>query len=169
LDKDTLNLFYYRRGGLYFKIFTNFVTGSSEEKILEVKKDLDINVAVAIFNSSTWFWFFTLFSDCRHLGRREIDNFPIDFETMDRMIYTKLSKLGNELSEDLKKNSKMKMRVYKDVKEVECYQFYAKDSISLIDKIDDLIGNYYGFTIEEIKFIKNYNRSFRIYDEDLEE
>jgi len=169
LVKGTSNIFYYRRGGLYFKIFTNFVTGSSEEKILEVKKNLNVDAAIAVFNSSTWFWFFTLFSDCRHLGRREIEKFPIDFDIMGKSIYMQLCQLGNELSGDLKKNSKIKNRVYKDIKEVECYQFYAKNSIEIIDKIDDLLGTFYGLTDVETKFIKNYNRSFRIYDEEFEE
>jgi hypothetical protein len=34
----------------------------------------------------------------------------------------------------LKKNYKIKTRVYKNVKEVECYEFYAKYSIQIIDK-----------------------------------
>lgn len=163
-QKKSENILYYRRGGLYYKIFTNFMTGSSEEKIFNLKDDVKLNAVTAIFNSSTWFWFFTVFSDCRHVGRREIEEFPIDFNTIQSNLYSELERLGLELNNDYKKNSVIKTRVYKGIKEVECYQFYAKDSIQIIDEIDTIIGRYYEFTDEEINFIKNYNRSYRLYD-----
>jgi hypothetical protein len=48
-------------------------------------------------------------------------------------------------------------------------EFYPRLSKSLLDKIDDILSNYYGFTEEELDFIVNYDIKYRMGDELSEE
>ncbi len=74
--RGSSNIVYYRRGGLYWKVFVDFETKSSEEKLLRLTSDVDRYAVTAALSSSLWFWYYTVTSDCRHLGNRDINSFP---------------------------------------------------------------------------------------------
>lgn len=156
------NRIFYRRGGLYWKVFVDFETGSSEEKIIHVLPEIDKYGIIAALSSDLWWWYFTITSDCRHLGNRDIGTFPFDPREMDSNKLKKLCKLGKDYVEDLKRNAKDAIRVYKGKKKVECLSFRVNQSKSILDEIDQVLAQHYGFTEEELDFIINYDIKYRM-------
>ena len=156
------NIVYYRRGGLYWKVFVDFVTGSSEEKIIHLLPEIDKYAIIAALSSDLWWWYFTITSDCRHLGNRDIETFPFDPREMTSHQQKSLSDLGKQYVKDLKRNAVDAVRVYKGKKSVDCLSFRVNQSKSILDDIDRVLARHYGFTAEELDFILNYDIKYRL-------
>jgi methylase of polypeptide subunit release factors len=156
------NIVYYRRGGLYWKVFVDFVTGSSEEKIIHLLPEIDKYAIIAALSSDLWWWYFTITSDCRHLGNRDIETFPFDPREMTSHQQKSLSDLGKQYVKDLKRNAVDAVRVYKGKKSVDCLSFRVNQSKSILDEIDRVLARHYGFTAEELDFILNYDIKYRL-------
>lgn len=156
------NKVYYRRGGLYWKVFVDFVTGSSEEKIIHLLPEIDKYTIIAALSSDLWWWYFTITSDCRHLGNRDIATFPFDPREMGSREQKTLAGLGKDYVEDLKRNAVDAVRVYKGKKSVDCLSFRVNQSKPILDEIDRLLARYYGFTAGELDFILNYDIKYRL-------
>lgn len=167
IAKNTGTDMYYRRGGLYWKIFTDEPTHSSEEKILNVKNSFGIYAMIALLSSNLWFWYYTSTSDCRHLGNRDINTFPFNQAKMPKDDFAELSRLGKLLADDMKNKSDRRIRVYKGVNEVPVISFNMKKSKSIIDQIDVILGKYYKFTANELDYIINHNVKFRMRDDEV--
>ena len=54
----------------------------SEFKELTFAKAEEAKLALCCLNSNLFYWFVTVFSDCRHVNKREVDSFPIDLERL---------------------------------------------------------------------------------------
>ncbi len=160
--KKSNNIVFYRRGGLYWKVFVDFPTESSEEKIIYLLENIDKYLIVAVLSSNLWFWYFTITSDCRHLGNRDINTFPLDIKNLSNEIYKKLAFLGEKYVNDLKLNAENTIRVYKGKKSVECLSFKVNQSKPIIDEIDKILAEHYEFTEEELDFIINYDIKYRM-------
>jgi len=63
---------------------------------------------------------------------------------------------------DFKKHAQRKECNYKTTGKVVYDEFYPKYSKSIIDKIDRVLAQHYGFTNEEIDFIINYDIKYRM-------
>lgn len=160
--KHSDNLVYYRRGGLYWKVFVDFLTNSSEEKIIKLFPEIDKYSIIASLSSSLWWWYFTITSDCRHLGNRDFETFPFDPREIDNSLAKKISSLGKKYVEDLKWNAEDTVRVYKGKNSVEVLSFRVNQSKPIIDEIDKVLAQHYGFTDEELDFIINYDIKYRM-------
>jgi len=160
--RNSNNIVYYRRGGLYWKVFVDFVTGSSEEKIIHLLPEIDKYAIIAALSSDLWWWYFTITSDCRHLGNRDIETFPFDPREMNSHQQKTLSDLGKQYVKDLKRNAVDAVRVYKGKKSVDCLSFRVNQSKSILDEIDRMLAGHYGFTAEELDFILNYDIKYRL-------
>ena len=156
------NRVFYRRGGLYWKVFVDFETGSSEEKIIHLLPEVDKYGVIAALSSDLWWWYFTITSDCRHLGNRDISTFPFDPREMSTDGLKSLCGLGRDYVKDLKRNAENAVRVYKGKKAVECLSFRVNQSKSILDEIDRVLARHYGFTAEELDFILNYDIKYRL-------
>lgn len=160
--KTSSNKVFYRRGGLYWKVFVDFETGSSEEKIIDLLPEVDRYSIIAILSSNLWFWYLMLTSDCRHLGNRDIETFPIDPRKLNGGLNSTLSMLGKKYVKDLKKNAENTVRVYKGTKAVEVLSFRVNQSKEILDEIDTVLAAHYGFTEKELDFIINYDIKYRM-------
>ena len=72
------------------------------------------------------------------------------------------------MQSDYQRNSHIKTRNYsKKGREftMQKQHFFIKHSKPIIDKIDRILGKYYGFTEEELDFIINYDIKYRMGDE----
>ena len=156
------NKVFYRRGGLYWKVFVDFETGSSEEKIIYLKPEIDKYAIIAALSSNLWFWYFTITSDCRHLGKRDIHTFSFNPQEMSPAHHRNFCELGREYVCDLKRNAESIVRVYRGNRAVECLNFRVKESKPIIDEIDRVLAQHYGFTDEELDFIINYDIKYRM-------
>jgi hypothetical protein len=167
--KKSDNKVFYRRGGLYWKVFVDFETESSEEKIICLTPDINKYSIIAALSSSLWFWYFTATSDCRHLGNRDISTFPFEPREMKTELYEKLNKMGKAYVQDLQENAMSVVRTYKGKNDVDCLSFRVKMSKPIIDEIDRVLAQHYGFTDEELDFIINYDIKYRMGRDDGEE
>jgi len=156
------NRVFYRRGGLYWKVFVDFETGSSEEKIIHLLPEVDKYGIIAALSSGLWWWYFTITSDCRHLGNRDISTFPFDPRDMSAGRLKSLCTLGRAYVKDLKRNAVDAVRVYKGTNPVECLSFRVNQSKPIIDEIDTVLAGHYGLTAEELDFILNYDIKYRL-------
>ena len=131
----------------------------SEFKQLTFASKSHAKLALCCLNSSLFYWFVTVFSDCRHVNRREVDAFPIDLATAAAST-DEATGLADKLMRDLKRNSvDRSMRFQHDTLTVQC--IYPKFSKALIDQIDELLSRHYGFSGEELDFIVNYDIKYR--------
>ena len=115
----------------------------------------------ALLNSSLFYWLLTVYSDCRNLNKREIDNARFNIVKTDQKIVLKLVKLCRALMEDIQKNSRMLKMSYRDIRPANTVT-YPKHSKSIIDEIDRVLAKHYGFTDEELDFIINYDIKYRM-------
>ena len=157
---------YFHNARLYWIRAMNFVPYfwnerdgekiSTQLKPLYLATALDASAVCATLNSSLFYWWYVVISDCRHVNLREIQNFPIGLAQMDDAIKRRLSVLTDELMADLKLHSQRKERNQKTTGLVVYDGFYPRHSKPIMDKIDCVLAKHYSFTTEELDFVINY-------------
>jgi hypothetical protein len=162
-------IYYRTSGGRYFKIVTNYPTGSTKEKALYFDKDI-ADIIGAILSSNLFFWFYQIYSNNLDLKLYDISIFCIPYKKLleNPDLIKKIEEVYNEYLSDIEKNAIVKKTTqYKKIKEFKEYRI--RKSKHIIDKIDDLICPLYGMTEQEIDFIKNYEIKFRLSEEDSDD
>ena len=135
---------------------------STQVKPLYLTAELDADVVVAALNSSLFYWWYVILSDCRHLNLREIRSFRIGIDEMEGKIKQSLSELSTDLMRDLRHHAQRKETNYKTTGRVVYDEFFPRHSKPIIDKIDHVLAEHYGFTDEELDFIINYDIKYRM-------
>ena len=135
---------------------------STQVKNLRLATEEDAATVVAALNSSLFYWWFLILSDCRHLNLREIESFPLGLERMRKSTKQRLVRLTDELMESFKRHSQRKETHYQTTGQVVYDEFYQKPSKPIVDKIDRVLAEHYGFTGEELDFIINYDIKYRM-------
>jgi len=128
---------------------------SNEYKHFSAPSTLDKKVMVSVFNSSLYFWFWELVSDCWHITAKELNNFFLDLENMIPH-KNQIADLTGMLMKDLDNKKE-----FVGTKQTE-YEYYHKLSKNIIDEIDRVLAKHYGFTDEELDFIINYDIKYRM-------
>ena len=118
--------------------------------------------ALSTYCSTLFFWYFSIVSDCRNLNKREVFSFPMDLDLIKSSNADKLSKLSKILMNDMQINSTMKKLSYKKQGDLIVQIFAPRLSKPIIDKIDTVLAQHYGFTEEELDFIINYDIKYRM-------
>ena len=164
-------VFYSRKVGYFLQVL-NFeprvldgrgqLRPPSEFKTLRFSSPEMADSALCCLNSNLFYWFITVFSDCRHVNRREVDIFPIDLAALASGTQSSSIKdLSDRLMRDLDEHSEERqMRFRHDSLTVQC--IYPKHSKPIIDEIDRVLAKHYGFTDEELDFIINYDIKYRM-------
>ena len=134
---------------------------STHVKPLCFTTELDASIVAATLNSSLFYWWFLVLSNCRDLTLREVRSFPIGVDQIDDAIKQTLSELSGNLMQDLKRHAQRKETNYKTTGRVVYDEFFPRHSKPIIDKIDRVLAQHYGFTGEELDFIINYDIKYR--------
>ena len=164
-------VFYSRKVGYFLQVLDfapkvldgrNRQRPPSEFKELQFPNETYAQLALCCLNSSLFYWFITVFSDCRHVNKREVDAFPIDLVSLSKeKVQSHLMSLGERLMADLSANSvERRMKFSHDTLTVQC--LIPKLSKAIIDEIDSALAEHYGFTDEELDFIINYDVKYRM-------
>lgn len=133
----------------------------SEIKFLNFDKAQSAKSGLMLLNSSLFYWFFTVFSDCRNLNKREVEGIYINLESLAESKGQKMEELAQKLMNDFKANSEYrKMKFKHDELTIQC--IFPKHSKPIIDEIDAVLAEHYGFTEEELDFIINYDIKYRM-------
>ena len=135
---------------------------STHVKPLRLTTELDTSIVAAILNSSLFYWWFVILSSCRDLTLREVRSFPIGVDQMDETMKQTLSELAADLMQDLRHHAQRKETNYKTTGRVVYDEFFPRHSKPIIDKIDRVLAQHYGFTDEELDFIINYDIKYRM-------
>ncbi len=70
--------------------------------------------------------------------------------------------LNQKLMSDYIKNKQLKTKTSSLTGEIEYEEFYPRKSKPIIDEIDKVLAEHYGFTQEELDFIINYDIKYRM-------
>ena len=144
-------MFLNMRVGFWIKIFKDFARSKEYKEFTINEKYYDY--FYLIFNSSLFFLYWTIISDCWHITTKELKNFKIILP--DLKYHNKIKKLSNELENKLEETKK-----YIGSKQID-YEYKHKMCKKEINNIDVLIGKIYNFTDEEIEYIKNFAIKYR--------
>jgi len=119
---------------------------------------------ISLLSSSLYFLYYTTWSSCQVINFRDF-NIQLDFDTLKKETTHKFIQLGKELQEDFKNNSQVIKRNYSSKGRefvMEKQYFYLKKSKPIIDQIDTVLAEHYGFTEAELDFIINYDIKYRM-------
>ena len=164
IDDTGLPIYYRSTGGRYFKVVTNYSTGSTKEKAIFFKQDFATAIG-AILSSNLSFWFYQIYSNNLDWKSYEIEQFTLPI--LNGTEIRELTSLYDEYLVDIEINAKIRQTSKESSYKVDSFKEYKiGKSKSIIDKIDDLICPLYGLTQEETEFIKNYEMEFRLSGED---
>lgn len=108
---------------------------------------------MCLLNSSLFWWFWVVVSDCWHITQKELKNFYIpDLAQIDMETF---SELAQNLEVRLANTKK-----YVGTKQVD-YEYKHKLCLNEIHQIDDAIGRLYGLELDEVTYIKNFALKYR--------
>jgi hypothetical protein len=86
-----------------------------------------------------------------------------DFNQLSKTIINQLNILWGEYIEDIERNANIREVSKTSSLHVDTFKEYKiVYSRNIIDKIDEVVGMLYGLTQEEINFIKQYEKIFRL-------
>lgn len=143
------NVFLNMRACFWIKAFS-FNPGSKEYKGFsfdETAKDF----MLCLLNSSLFFLFWILTSDCWHITAKELKHFKVA-ENVDSDAFCVLAK---ELENELENTKK-----YIGSKQTD-YEYKHKLCKHVIDKIDDSLAEVYSLTKTEVSYIKSFALKYR--------
>ena len=113
----------------------------------------------ALLNSSLFFFWFISLGNGRNITGSDVHNMPIG--DIDSNIQKEASYLFDKLMEDYQQNSFTRIR-----QDCEFQEFRQSLSKPIIDEIDRILAQHYGFTDEELDFIINYDIKYRMGKDD---
>ncbi len=172
-SKTSHNKLYYKGTGynymLAFKSLPFFeVNGqqveNSKTKVLVLQDEILIEGAILVISSTLFYWFWTVYSNCFDFTNQDFARFPIDLRALNPY-KGELISLYQEIEKDLIRNREM-VTYNKACGPTRYFQYRARLSKPLFDKVDDILAKIYGFTDEELSFIKNYDLRFRTDERD---
>jgi hypothetical protein len=153
------NTIYYRSaGGLYWKVFINFAWPyqTTSNKQCHLQQGYERDVFVVLFNSSLFWWYYTTTFDTFNLKDYMIFGFRFNYPE-DQTILQALRTQCLLLMNDFRSNAEHLKRG-----QTGSYTVYARKSKPIIDEIDRILAEHYGFTDEELDFIINYDIKYRM-------
>lgn len=132
----------------------------SELKEIRFDSQVMRGAVLAFLNSTLFYWLVTLFSDCRNLNKREIEMTRLHLEDKDRM--GRLANFAEVLMDDIQAKSEMLTINYRTRGSLTIQSTYPRLSKAIIDEIDLVLAQHYGFTDEELDFIINFDIKYRM-------
>jgi hypothetical protein len=153
------NTMYYRSaGGLYWKVFINFPWPyhTTSNKQCSFLPEYDRDVFVALFNSSLFWWYYTVTFDSFNLKDYMLFGFRFTYPE-DDLITRSLHTLCQELMHNFRQHAKHLKR-----SNTGSYTIYARKAKAIIDEIDRVLAKHYGFNTAELDFILNYDIKYRV-------
>lgn len=161
-------LIFRSAGGRYYLVFfskpqNTYINGKqmpiTAEKPLYFPKQVSADAVVALASSTLFYWFYLLFSDARNLTKSQIGQFCFPNTVLTS---TELQELGVKLQKDLNAQSIKTVMNRKNGDEIVLWEIYPKKSKHIIDEIDRVLAQHYGFTDEELDYIINYDIKYRM-------
>jgi hypothetical protein len=163
-------IYYRNAGGRYWRLIKSFpsyfrsetgATATSTEKTFSASKDSAL-VLVALFSSTFFYWYWRVCSNCRHLTDRELSSFPVAKIILEKAASLNLKKYAEHFEERLKETKQRQTTENKRSGTVVQDIYRVSTTKPIIDEIDTVLAQHYGFTEEELDFIINYDIKYRM-------
>lgn len=157
----------------YSKLKENKITGeklpydlkeakvSSHYKPVTLEED-NAPIINGLLNSSLFYWWFVVWSDGRDLLADHIKSFPISLEAFSQTIKDRLKKLVEELMKSYDNNSNIKVNERMGGYVIKIKEIIPSKSKAIIDEIDCIFAECFGFSQREEEFIRNFDIEFRM-------
>jgi hypothetical protein len=116
------------------------------------------NRAFTLLNSSLFYWFYQVRTNCRDFNPSDYKSFPIP-ETLSSEDFSNLSL---DLQKNLDISSGFINVSHSKTGAIQLEQFKPRQAKAIIDEIDRVLAKHYGFTDEELDFIINYDIKYRM-------
>ena len=142
---------------LPFEPIGNQSNRSSHYHRLRGKNNIDDLLLYSILISNLFYFYFKIYSNCRDLGITNIENFHFP----QSLLQSNFSKITEQISERLENTAKLCSRRYASGY-IEYMEYYPAQCKDLIDQIDRIFAQHYGFTDEELDFIINCDIKYRM-------
>jgi tRNA1(Val) A37 N6-methylase TrmN6 len=168
LGQSNNRVFYRTTGGLYWKVFTDFAPkfflngvegSSSRETSISLIGENTHSKVIGLLSSNLFWWWYTLTANLRDLNPADINGFKFPKSLLES---DELLRMSNFFLSDLKTNSVMLQRDQKGKGLTETQSFKISKSKPIIDQIDTVLAERYGFTEAELDFIINYDIKYRM-------
>ena len=118
-------------------------------------------LSLCALNSSLFRWYINVYTDCRHVNKREVEAFSILVAPNQPVEVDIWLPLATKLSRSLHDFSEFRNMKFKhDHLRVQC--IIPKKSKSIIDEIELKLGGHYGLSDECIDFLVNYDIKYRM-------
>ena len=114
--------------------------------------------AFSLLNSSLFYWFYQLRTNCRDFNPSDYRTFPIP----NKLDLDDLSGLAKILQKKLDISSSIVSVSHSKTGSIEYEQFRPREAKTILDEIDHMLARHYGFTDEELDFIINYDIKYRM-------
>ena len=165
-------LYYFRAVQYWIKILDKkpiFIENGREKTTSEMKpvylnNEEEKHIVISVLSSTLFFLHYIIWASCQVINSRDFI-FPFSIESINKELKNKLVELGSILQDDYQNNSKILIRNYSSkgrVFEMKKQHYYIKKSKHIIDEIDKVLAEHYGFTEEELDFIINYDIKYRM-------
>ena len=118
--------------------------------------------ALSMVNSNLFFFRWYSLFEGYHCGKHEVTSFPFGLSRMSDGVRSQIEVLATRLMADMQRNSSRKSARYKATGRTTYQEFYPARSKPIIDEIDRVLAEHYGFTEEELDFIINYDIKYRM-------
>jgi hypothetical protein len=135
---------------------------STQVKSIALASPTFAKAACAALNSSLFYWWFIVLSDCRHLNMREIERFPLGLDRMSNNSLTELGNLCEKLMRDFKQHARRKNCVYKTTGEVAYDEYFPRYSKAIMDQIDAVLASHFCLALDELNYLVNYDIKYRM-------
>jgi uncharacterized alpha-E superfamily protein len=137
-----------------------FQTKALSNKVARLQSGVDAKVLVAALSSDVFWWYYSLHFDMYNLKDYMIFGFRFNYEG--RSILPQLSKLGEKLLRNLDATAEESAIESRTRGEVRSKLYVVSKSKPIIDAIDRVLAEHYGFTDAELDFIINYDIKYRM-------
>jgi len=164
IEKD--NYISYRTAGMRYWIiflFKEFDTESVGNKTTLIDIKYNAKVLMAILNSNLFWWYYAISFDMFNNKDYMIFSFRFNYPS-NKDIEFKLMKLAEQLEDNMELNKEVSETNSKTKGRVETHIYKKKKSKHIVDEVDKVLAEHYGFTDEELDFIINYDIKYRMGD-----
>jgi hypothetical protein len=166
---DGTNRILYKRRWSYFLLFCDFVPGiwnedgseraPTELKAIDVDPELDARALLAVYSSTLFWWYFSVFTDNRNVNRRDLAAFPLPDLAPERV--ASLASLGSELMDELRACAEVRTCTYRSIGTIRNTYFRQGATRPVLDRIDRELAAAYGMTPQQLEFVLGFERRFR--------
>ena len=151
IDGPCCEIFMNMRACFWMKAFS-FNPGSKEYKGISCPQEMKPYL-LAILNSSLFFLYWTVVSDCWHITNKELSEFIVPIKGV---CFDKFAPIATKLERKLEET-----KTYIGSVQTQ-YEYKHKMCKTEIDAIDDALQDVYGLTDDEVSFLKKYKLRYRM-------